>query len=418
MSGVLACAISRLGALGSRENVVEIAAYLEKYTGYVVCDPVLNATAGGELIKCDAIETMIQFIFPHVTLLTPNIPEVEILLNRTIQTADDIQWAAKQLLKTGVKSVLIKGGHLSGPIAYDYFESADHAFWLNNFRLPYDHIHGTGCTLSAAITAALGLGYDILDALVIGKMYVNQGIRQCIPIDNNVQRIAHHGWPQHQYDLPWITQQASSSIPSSFPKCDAKNLGFYPIVDSVSWVRRLLSRGVRTIQLRIKNQSKKNVESAIIDSIHLARHYRARLFINDYWELAIKHHAYGVHLGQSDLMTAKIQAIREAKLHLGISTHCFYEIAHAHADRPSYIAFGPIYATTSKSMHFSPRGLQQLEYWKQVLNYPLVAIGGITLERLSDVLATGVDGIAVISAITQSPYLNDTIQNFLKQKTV
>ncbi|PLO51553.1 thiamine phosphate synthase, partial [Klebsiella pneumoniae] len=117
-------------------------------------------------------------------------------------------------------------------------------------------------------------------------------------------------------------------------------LGLYPVVDSVAWIERLLEAGVRTLQLRIKDRRDSEVEDDVIAAITLGRRYHARLFINDYWQLAIKHQAYGVHLGQEDLETTDLSAIRQAGLRLGVSTHDDMEIDVALAERPSYIALG------------------------------------------------------------------------------
>lgn len=103
-------------------------------------------------------------------------------------------------------------------------------------------------------------------------------------------------------------------------------LGLYPVVDSVEWIERLLESGVRTIQLRIKDKRDEEVEADVIAAIALGRRYNARLFINDYWRLAIKHRAYGVHLGQEDLETTDLKAIQAAGLRLGVSTHDDMEI--------------------------------------------------------------------------------------------
>lgn len=111
-------------------------------------------------------------------------------------------------------------------------------------------------------------------------------------------------------------------------------LGLYPVVDSVAWIERLLEAGVRTLQLRIKDQRDSDVENDVIAAIALGRRYHARLFINDYWQLAIKHQAYGVHLGQEDLETTDLSAIRKAGLRLGVSTHDDMEIDVALAARP------------------------------------------------------------------------------------
>ncbi len=180
-------------------------------------------------------------------------------------------------------------------------------------------------------------------------------------------------------------------------------LGLYPVVDSVMWIERLLEAGVRTLQLRIKDKQDHEVEADVAAAIALGKRYAARLFINDYWRLAIKHDAYGVHLGQEDLETTDLSAIRTAGLRLGVSTHDDMEIDVALAARPSYIALGHVFPTQTKQMPSAPQGLAQLaRHVARLQNYPTVAIGGISLARAPQVLATGVGSIAVISAITQA----------------
>ncbi|EQA4283034.1 thiamine phosphate synthase [Cronobacter dublinensis] len=182
-----------------------------------------------------------------------------------------------------------------------------------------------------------------------------------------------------------------------------RRLGLYPVVDSVEWIARLLEAGVRTLQLRIKDKTDADVEADVRAAIDLGKRYHARLFINDYWRLAIKHQAYGVHLGQEDLQTADLNAIRAAGLRLGVSTHDDMEIDVALAVRPSYIALGHVFPTQTKQMPSAPQGLAQLAAHVQRLgDYPTVAIGGISLARAPAVLETGVGSIAVVSAITQA----------------
>jgi thiamine-phosphate pyrophosphorylase len=180
-------------------------------------------------------------------------------------------------------------------------------------------------------------------------------------------------------------------------------LGLYPVVDSVEWIERLLKAGVKTLQLRIKDKRDEEVESDVIAAIELGRRFDARLFINDYWQLAIKHQAYGVHLGQEDLETTDLSAIREAGLRLGVSTHDDMEIDVALTARPSYIALGHVFPTQTKQMPSAPQGLAQLSrHIARLGDYPTVAIGGISLARAPAVLETGVGSIAVVSAITQA----------------
>ena len=184
-------------------------------------------------------------------------------------------------------------------------------------------------------------------------------------------------------------------------------VGFYPVVHNAEWVVRLLGWGVRTIQLRAKsaNHSAVEIEREVSAAIEAGQKVAgAQVFINDHWQLALAHGAYGVHLGQEDLDTADITALRCAGLRLGLSTHTPAELARAHAAQPSYLAIGPIYPTTLKVMPYEPVGLEQLKLWaRQAAPYPVVAIGGISLERMPGVMACGVDGVAVVSAVTLAP---------------
>ena len=181
-------------------------------------------------------------------------------------------------------------------------------------------------------------------------------------------------------------------------------IGFYPVVPTANWVLRLLGCGVRTIQLRAKavDHSAQTLEREVRAAVEAGRAVPgAQVFINDHWQLALDAGAYGVHLGQEDLDTADLNALRAAGLRLGLSTPTLAELARAHAVGPSYLAIGPIYPTTLKVMPYEPVGLERLKAWvPHAAPYPVVAIGGISLERLPGVIACGVDGVAVVSAVT------------------
>ncbi|KGT87150.1 thiamine-phosphate pyrophosphorylase [Erwinia typographi] len=189
---------------------------------------------------------------------------------------------------------------------------------------------------------------------------------------------------------------------SPFPSVPAR-LGLYPVVETVAWIERLLEAGVRTLQLRIKDLAEDAVEQDIAAAVALGKRYQARLFINDYWRLAIRYQAYGVHLGQEDLDVADLDAIHRAGLRLGLSTHDDAELDRALAEQPSYIALGHIFPTQTKAMPSLPQGLEELQrHVHRLKGISTVAIGGISLARAPQVLATGVGSIAVVSAITQA----------------
>ena len=176
---------------------------------------------------------------------------------------------------------------------------------------------------------------------------------------------------------------------------------FYPVVDSVAWVARLAALGVGTVQLRAKNLGDAVALQLVRDALAAVSGTPTRLVVNDYWRAAIVAGAKHLHLGQEDLVDADLKAIRDAGLTLGLSTHDDEELATALRARPDYIALGPIFPTTLKSMRFAPQGIAKITEWKRRIgSLPLVAIGGIKLEQAPAIFAAGADSIAVVSDVT------------------
>jgi thiamine-phosphate pyrophosphorylase len=190
----------------------------------------------------------------------------------------------------------------------------------------------------------------------------------------------------------------------------------YPIVDSAAWIRRLLPAGVRLVQLRIKDGSVDELRAEIRESRDLCQRAGAQLVVNDHWRLALEEGCDFVHLGQGDLDTADVPALRRANVRIGISTHDDAELARALGLSPDYIALGPIYPTLLKVMAFAPQGLERIGEWKRRIGaIPLVAIGGITLERLPGVLAAGADSAAVVTDIVRNPLPEERMRNWVHQ---
>jgi thiamine-phosphate pyrophosphorylase len=178
---------------------------------------------------------------------------------------------------------------------------------------------------------------------------------------------------------------------------------FYPVVDSVAWVERLTKLGVGTIQLRAKDLDDSQSLQIVSDALAVTNGTKTRLVVNDYWRAAIVAGAKHLHLGQEDLVDADLKAIRDAGLTLGLSTHDDTELETALRAKPDYIALGPIFPTTLKSMRFAPQGIPKITEWKKrVGTIPLVAIGGIKLEQAPAIFAAGADSIAVVSDVTQN----------------
>ncbi|WP_367714270.1 thiamine phosphate synthase (plasmid) [Nitratireductor sp. GISD-1A_MAKvit] len=176
---------------------------------------------------------------------------------------------------------------------------------------------------------------------------------------------------------------------------------FYLIVDSAAWIRRLIPLGLKLVQLRIKEMDEAGLRGEITEARRICAEHDCQLIVNDHWRLAIETGCDFIHLGQEDLAEADLDAIRMARLKLGVSTHDGAELRTALAVKPDYVALGPVYPTILKKMKWNPQGLDRLADWrKRVGDVPLVAIGGLNPERLPGVFAAGADSAAVVTDIT------------------
>jgi thiamine-phosphate pyrophosphorylase len=193
---------------------------------------------------------------------------------------------------------------------------------------------------------------------------------------------------------------------------------FYPVVDSLDWVKRLTALGVGTIQLRAKELNDAEALQIVSDALEITKGTPTKLVVNDYWRAAIVAGAEHLHLGQEDLADADLAEIRKAKLTLGVSTHDDAELDTALAANPDYVALGPIFFTTLKSMRFAPQGIPKIAEWKKRIgSIPLVAIGGIKLEYAAEIFAAGADSIAVVSDVTQNADPDARVRAWLEQAT-
>ncbi len=179
---------------------------------------------------------------------------------------------------------------------------------------------------------------------------------------------------------------------------------FYPIFDHTDWLRRLLPLGVTLVQLRIKDLTGEALLDQVVQAQSLCRAHGATLVVNDHWQAAIDAGCDWVHLGQEDLDTADIAALRRAGLKLGLSTHDHAELDRALTHAPDYVALGPVYPTILKKMKWHEQGLDKLTEWKRLIgDIPLVAIGGMSVERAGGAYAAGADIVSAVTDITLNP---------------
>lgn len=174
---------------------------------------------------------------------------------------------------------------------------------------------------------------------------------------------------------------------------------FYLIIDRAAWLPRLLPLGLKLVQIRTKASDIETRRREIADAIALCKAAGAMCVVNDHWREAIEFGAEWLHLGQEDLDTADLKAIRAAGIRFGVSTANRAELDRALAVDPDHVALGPIWSTVSKDDAAPASGPELLTEWKRLANRPLVAIGGISLDRAPICWQAGADSVAVISDV-------------------
>lgn len=384
----------KIGLLPNLQIAKIVADFLQNNALPVVLDPVLSASSGGQGVDHSVTDVINQQLLPHIALLTPNHPELQHLAGSQDKPA------INKLLAKGVKACLLKDGHGNGGQSSDFYQDANEQFYLTTTRYDYS-VRGTGCVLASAVATYLARQFVMREAVVLARSYLNQGYLAA-QTAGPYRVFQHQSLQLNQVVLPDVNVTAEAIIEAhKFPDCP-KQLGIYPVVDSVAWLEKCFVEGIRTIQLRLKTDDKQIAQTVINKAVTIAARYSdSRLFINDHWQQAIESGAYGVHLGQEDLYQVDLGAIADAGLRLGVSTHSYWELARALTITPSYIALGPVYATNSKQMPWQPQGHDKVIEWLHILgNIPLVAIGGIDVARARSLKKTGVGSVAMISAIT------------------
>ncbi len=431
---------------------------LQEYAGPVIWDPVLSASQGG-FPQANWPKDALQALLQRVDLLTPNLAEAQALLallqpqdNEYGQLLTDCGAAAHPTVNStataaalqalGVKHLLITGGDstqagsaeseewiqdaffaallpASDSVFRDQLPGPDllRAFVFRHQRLPLK-AHGTGCHLASAIACGLAQGYTLYDALTRAVAAVRLAIRSASARANGY----HNAWARPlsesvAEDWPQVVPAQAQPAPPHFPRLP-QPLGLYGLVDNLPHLKRLLTLGIDSVQWRVKNPAD-DYKAQTAQAIRCAAEASVPLFINDDWALALELGAFGVHLGQEDLLTADLQALAEAGIALGISTHSDWEIARARGVNPSYIAFGPVFTPLSKVLRYTPLGLEQLNIWvtrfaERIEGQRLTCIGGITAANVAPVVATGIGSVAIVTELANDAGLPQRLADLRK----
>jgi hydroxymethylpyrimidine kinase/phosphomethylpyrimidine kinase/thiamine-phosphate diphosphorylase len=391
----------------------------------IIWDPVTIPNDGHLLMLVNNKPTAHDYLClaKQVTLITLNECELKQFADMFTSEGASSQCALDHVANALSTNILVTEEDRSGEHTTDWLAaksiahtSAYHEHQRIGFkssRVNTSHNFDSGCTLSSAIATAMALGHPLLDAIVIAKAYVQQGLLNAHGLDKSTDASARKGWPKELLYFPEILLPkfpCVSAIPLLKFATVTEPLQVYTVTQSLHVLEQVLKAGARTVQLRIKldidSQNKAQVhhdriENDIIHAIALGRQYKAQVFINDHWQLALKHSAFGVHLGQEDLLHADLSQIAEAGLALGLSSHGYFEMLLVQQLSPSYLAIGHIFPTPTKQMPSLPQGLLKLSRYCQLLSgkIPLVAIGGITMHNLPQLKSTLVNDVAVVRGI-------------------
>ena len=378
----------KIGVLMGADQIKVIAKFLttHKLNIPIVFDPVLSASSGLNFNRLTLND--LQPLLKFVTLITPNTDELSWLCDGDTQA----------LLNLGVKSVYVKGGHenLSNDYVVDQLITNDQDdLFFHNIKQS-KKVRATGCSFSSLMAVYL-TQYVLNDAITMANASLQQAMKATDFEINGLHILKSFNKSNDLSDFPDVSHHILNKQNNAFELCSPLEL--YPVVDSVQWIEKLASWGVKTLQLRIKDQKGEALENSIKHAVTICKKHNIQFFVNDYWQLAIKYNAYGVHLGQEDIQTADFEAIRKSGVKIGISTHGETEFCIAKSIKPSYIAIGAIFPTNTKKVQVV--GLENLNTWVDILspNYPLCAIGGIGFESIETVLKSNVKSVALVSAI-------------------
>ena len=384
----------------------------------VIWDPVVSATLG----ELPAAHSGLTGLIPNVSVMTPSLDEARWLLgDQTLSAAA----AGAALQHAGAHTVVITGGddeqqQHSAWVTDLIFSRADEnfpecaakpSFALHQQREAVQ-AHGTGSQFSAALAVQLTKGTRLYDAIVIAAA----AARQALIASSGVLGIEFGGTESGGLEPERSVYRncIASSLPHSgdewplitdvgtYPRTDCfepYNPGLYALTESLDHLEMLLGMGVDTVQWRIKAPGP-DYKDQTRRALAMCRSQGVSFWLNDDWPLALELKPDGVHLGQEDLVSADIDALHAAGVSLGISTPTEWEIARARAQKPGYIAFGPVFTPLSKRLRYQPLGIDCLSAWSErYRSWPQTCIGGIVPENARLVAESGVGSLAVVTCI-------------------
>jgi len=389
----------------------------------LVVDPVMVASSGSRLLNQDAVRVMRDKLLPITNSVTPNVEEASALCGVSINTEEDVYKASREIKKMGPDFVIITG------IKRDK-QCIDLCYDGNEFReltepiFETQNTHGTGCSFSAALTAALARGVSSWQAVSMAKDFVANGLCYSYRVGSGHSPINHFAsfFPGRLDDIGVKENRAHI-----FQDWEEKpKLGPFPLLnviiggplckgkDYAELTQAAIEGGARLIQLREKKGDTRQLVETAKKMHEVCRKNNALLVINDRVDVAAAAGADGVHLGQDDLSLRMARAILGPEKIIGISVDNLAQAETAVSEGADYLGFGPAYSTDTKECKRPAGGPSLIAQVALKVKIPVLAIGGVTPENTLQLLKAGASGVAVISSVLGSPNPKQVVQKFIE----
>lgn len=384
----------KIGMVSSANLITIIAKMLRVYElKNIVVDPVMVSTSGCKLLSDDAIDILIDELFPLATLITPNIPEAELLSGQKIQTADDMERVGKEIASKYNVAVLMKGGHRVCD-ANDLLVTDTECVWFAGARINNDNTHGTGCTLSSAIASWLAKGCSIVESVNNAKIYISQALFHGINLGKGSGPL-NHGFKMNDSMQKTWSKAAIKKAMTLYAITENQKTVDKTLIDNIEFA---LKGGATIIQLRQKGMQFEEFLETAKQVKKLTEAYHVPMIINDNVMVAALVDADGVHLGQDDMSIIDARRILGNNKIIGVSTHNVSEAVLAEKNGADYIGVGAVFNTSTKQ-NTIPVSYDVLQEICNTVSIPAVAIGGINENNITKLSGSGISGVALVSAI-------------------
>ena len=384
---------AKVGLISSREAVDAISEVLRLHSKVdVVHDPVIHSSSGTLLCDVDVQHAIGNQLFPLATLVTPNAPEIETFTGLNVCDIESARTAAARFVtKYRCRAVLAKGGHFQRDVASDILVSAAGSTVYEGSCVLDTSPRGTGCTYASAIACQLAFGLTLEHAVSRAKSYITEAIQNAQQLGSGRPVLVHH--PAESIrpieavaDLPRLHVITDESIQSQRSHLELARLA--------------LEGGADAVQFREKRMATTRDLVATATEVHsLCVAHGALAIVNDRVDVALAAGCTAVHVGRDDLDPEDVRRLAGDEFLVGGTANSLEEARSVWRKPVDYLGVGPVFGTRSKANPAPLMGITEFSRICRACPKPVIAIGGISPDRIVEVLRAGAYGIAVISSI-------------------